>query len=343
MTTSQANDLFDNETTTHGTSNTTTDRRKMREELPRLDSNPGIRESLLPYCRLAHGDVWVDPIYGHRVGVLDSTKNTEIANLLGNTKPTLAVNDPPYNVVVGAKKTDALFQKTQAEYDIFSDYWTDAVISNMAQDASFYVWLGADYKNGFHPVPEFCIMMRNKSGWNSRNWITLRNQRGYGTQKNWMWLRQELLYYTKGNPVFQVDAEYTDIPKTLKGYYKYIDGNRTENTQRGKSDTIRAGNVWHDLQQVFYRLHENVPGCYAQKPLKAIERIVAASSKEGDPVIDVFSHSGTTLISGERLGRQVFTADIDPVYAEITIRRLEHYRRTGEVGWQCESPFSESL
>jgi hypothetical protein len=30
-----------------------------------------------------------------------------------------------------------------------------------------------------------------------------------------MAVRQELLYYTKGSPVFNVDAEYTDIPKIL--------------------------------------------------------------------------------------------------------------------------------
>ena len=41
----------------------------------------------------------------------------------------------------------------------------------------------------------------------------------------------------------------------------------TENIERGKSPNIRPGNVWVDIQQVFYRMEENVPGCYAQKPL----------------------------------------------------------------------------
>jgi site-specific DNA-methyltransferase (adenine-specific) len=35
--------------------------------------------------------------------------------------------------------------------------------------------------------------------------------------------------------------------------------------------------------------------------------------------------------------------DIDPVYAEITIRRLERYRRTGKTGWQNSHPFAEEL
>ncbi len=102
----------------------------------------------------------------------------------------------------------------------------------------------------------------------------MRNQRGYGTQKNWMAVRQELLYYTKGKPVFNIEAEYTDIPKVLRGYYKEVNGAVTENLERGKSENIRAGNVWVDVQQVFYRMDENVSGCYAQKPLKCIDRII---------------------------------------------------------------------
>ena len=68
--------------------------------------------------------------------------------------------------------------------------------------------------------------MMKDSGFNSRSFITMRNQRGYGTQKNWMSVRQELLYYTKGKLEFYINAEYTDIPKILKGYYKTVNGKK---------------------------------------------------------------------------------------------------------------------
>jgi site-specific DNA-methyltransferase (adenine-specific) len=35
--------------------------------LPRLDTSPEIRERLLPHCRLAPGEIWQDPVGGHRV------------------------------------------------------------------------------------------------------------------------------------------------------------------------------------------------------------------------------------------------------------------------------------
>jgi len=96
------------------------------------------------------------------------------------------------------------------------------------------------------------------------------------------------------------------------------------------------------LQQIFYRLEENISGCYAQKPLKAIKRIIAASSSKNQRVLDCFSHSGTTLLAAERLGRIGITFDIDPVFAELTIRRLENYRTMQRPGWQRENPFSQA-
>ncbi len=301
--------------------------------LPRLDSAPAIRKQLLPYCRLKPGEVWEDPVRGHRVGCLDATNQAQIEQLVCGSPPPLAIHDPPYNLV-------AFDERDANSFVQWCRQWIDITASVQPRDASLYIWLGADQNADFQPLPELIIMMR-ETPYRSRSWITVRNQRGYGTQKNWMAIRQELLYYTKGRPAFDVEAEYTDIPKTLRGYYKEVGQKRTENFERGKNQSIRAGNVWVDIQQVFYRMRENVSGCYAQKPIKAIERIIHASSKPGDAVMDCFAHAGTTLIGCERMGRRCQTCDIDPLYCEITIRRLERYRQHGWLGWQNSNPFEE--
>ena len=299
--------------------------------LPRLDSSPEIREQLLPYCRLRPGEIWTDDIRGHRVACLDAADHGAVRTLMAYESAQLAIHDPPYNLAVFERRSIA-------SYIEWCRRWVELTDAALSDNASLYVWLGADQNDGFQPLPDFILMMREQP-FRSRSFVTMRNQRGYGTQKNWMAVRQELLYYVKGHPNFNVDAEYTDIPKILRGYYKKVNGNLTENLERSRSDTIRAGNVWVDIQQPFYRMKENVSGCYAQKPLKSIERIVQASSAPGDLVIDFFSHSGSTLLSSEMLGRRCFTADIDPVYAEITIRRLERFRETGQTGWQNGNPF----
>lgn len=314
---------------------------KCSEKLQRLDINSEIREKIVPFCRLKYGDIWEDKVCGHRVGVLDATRFEDVNKIVVDDNTKLLINDPPYNIVVGNANTNNLFKISLQEYLEFSEKWVRNALKIMSKDASLYIWIGADYRNSFQPLADFIILMRKFNELKSKNFITLRNQRGYGTQKNWMWVRQELLNYEKGNPKFNVDAEYTDIPKILRGYYKKVNGKVTENFERSKSKYIRAGNVWVDIQQVFYRMEENVPGCYAQKPLKAIERLILSGSDENDLVVDFFSHSGTTLIAGEILKRRVYTFDIDPIFAEITIRRLERIRKTGKTGWQWQNPFPE--
>ena len=303
--------------------------------LPRLDKSEALRRSLLPHCRLKPGEVWIDGISGHRVGCLDATDRDAIQNIMAGERAVLAIHDPPYNLA-------AFRRRSIVEFINWCKQWISVTNDSLGPDASLYVWMGADQREGFQPLPDFLAMMRDTS-FSPRSLITMRNQRGYGTQKNWMAVRQELLYYIKGSPVFNVDAEYTDIPKILRGYYKKVNGRVMENLERGRSDTIRAGNVWVDIQQVFYRMEENVSGCYAQKPLKSIDRIIRASSNEGDLVIDFFSHSGTTLLAAERLNRRCHTADVDPIYAEITIRRLERFRSIGRIGWQNGHPFQDQL
>jgi len=314
---------------------------KTGERLKRLDLYKDLREKIKPLCRLKYGEMWEDPILGHKVAVMDATNSNEIMKIMKNEKAKMVVTDPPYNVAVGKANTNNLFKLKLEEYLDFSKKWIQNAISLMDDNAHLYIWIGADYRDNWQPLPDFMILMRKFKELKPKNFITMRNQRGYGTQKNWMWVRQELLYYVKGNPPFYVDAEYTEIPKILKGYYKEIKGEIRENLERSKSKFIRAGNVWVDIQQVFYRMEENVPGCYAQKPLKAIERIILSGTMEGDLIVDLFAHSGTTLIAGERLKRKVYIFDIDPVFAEITIRRLEHFRKSGKTGWQWQNPFPE--
>jgi site-specific DNA-methyltransferase (adenine-specific) len=302
--------------------------------IPRLDEDTETRETVLPFCRLSQGEVWTDPKHGHKVACLDATDRQGIHALFGVGESVLAIQDPPYNLV-------AFDRRSVDEYIAWCRSWIQTSLDSMAPDASLYVWLGADQDEGFQPLPEFMLMMREFEELRSRSLITMRNQRGYGTQKNWMAVRQECLFYIKGDPSFTV--QYTDIPKILRGYYKDVNGKRTENMERSKSENIRPGNVWVDVQQVFYRMDENVNGCYAQKPLKAIERLICASSQPEDIVIDYFGHSGTTLIAAELNNRTCYTCDIDPVYCEIMIRRLERFRSYGKLGWQNGNPFQKEL
>ena len=68
---------------------------------------------------------------------------------------------------------------------------------------------------------------------------------------------------------------------------------------------------------------EERTGFKTQKPLALLERIIKASSNEGDVVLDPFCGTGTTLVAAERLGREWVGIDLSPKAAQLVQLRLE--------------------
>lgn len=66
---------------------------------------------------------------------------------------------------------------------------------------------------------------------------------------------------------------------------------------------------WIDVADLG-KVHNESAGYATQKPTKLLERIIKASSNEGDLVCDFFGGSGTTAAVAERLGRRWITCDI---------------------------------
>ena len=59
-----------------------------------------------------------------------------------------------------------------------------------------------------------------------------------------------------------------------------------------------------------------------QKPLYLLEKILLASSKEGDVILDPFNGSGTTGVTSKKLKRKYIGIDLDEEYINLTIKRL---------------------
>ena len=83
-----------------------------------------------------------------------------------------------------------------------------------------------------------------------------------------------------------------------------------------------ATDVWDDIQPL-RSWHKERAGYPTQKPLALYERIIKASSNEGDFVLDPFCGCATTPIAAERLGRQWLGMDIWNGAHQIVLDRLE--------------------
>ena len=81
-------------------------------------------------------------------------------------------------------------------------------------------------------------------------------------------------------------------------------------------------NLWDDIEMISSQSAERL-GYPTQKPLALLERIVKASSEEGDIVLDVFCGCGTTLIVSQQLKRKWIGIDISPTACRVMADRLE--------------------
>jgi DNA modification methylase len=64
-------------------------------------------------------------------------------------------------------------------------------------------------------------------------------------------------------------------------------------------------------------------GYPTQKPLKILEKIILASSKPGDVILDAFCGCGTTLVAAQQLKRRWIGIDISPTACRVMANRLK--------------------
>jgi site-specific DNA-methyltransferase (adenine-specific) len=85
--------------------------------------------------------------------------------------------------------------------------------------------------------------------------------------------------------------------------------------------TVQA--LWTDIPPINSQAAERL-GYPTQKPKALLERIIKASSNEGDVVLDGFCGCGTTIDAAEGLHRKWIGIDISPIAISLIKRRLYH-------------------
>lgn len=84
---------------------------------------------------------------------------------------------------------------------------------------------------------------------------------------------------------------------------------------------VTVGDVWTDIDRLNQSAKERI-GYPTQKPVALLERIVTASSKPGDVVLDPFCGCGTTIEAAQRLGREWIGIDITHLAVKTIRERI---------------------
>ena len=86
---------------------------------------------------------------------------------------------------------------------------------------------------------------------------------------------------------------------------------------------VSVQDLWIDIPPINSQAIERL-GYPTQKPIVLLERILSASSNEGDIVLDPFCGCGTTIDAAQRLNRQWIGIDITFIAVDLIEKRLRH-------------------
>jgi len=115
-----------------------------------------------------------------------------------------------------------------------------------------------------------------------------------GHVRNWRYTKENMQLHHDAGKLFYTS---NGIPR-LKQYMDEMPGVPTQTLWIDKK--VQAINSWHQENEAYP----------TQKPEALLERIIAASSNDGDLVADFFMGSGTTLAVAEKLGRKWIGSDL---------------------------------
>jgi DNA modification methylase len=104
-------------------------------------------------------------------------------------------------------------------------------------------------------------------------------------------------------------------------YKRYLD--------EGKG--VPTGDVWTDIGPLQGQAAEKL-GYPTQKPLALLERIISASSKPGDIVLDPFCGCGTAVAAAQKLGRKWIGIDVTYLSIAVMKKRMQdHFPELGKI------------
>ncbi|MBC7783047.1 MAG: site-specific DNA-methyltransferase [Burkholderiales bacterium] len=255
----------------------------------------------------------------------------DLLNSLPEAWVDLVFADPPFNI--GYLYRGYNDKKSDEDYLAFSEAWMAAVYRALKPGGSFYLAIGDEF------AADLCVIARRKLGFHMRNWIIWHYTFGQQTKKMFAKSHTHILYFTKEKPV----AGLTNITFNADAVRVASARQTTYGDNRANPKGKLPDDTW------FLRPQETAPHAYfepgcdtwnisrvcgtfaeregwhgCQMPIGVLDRIIKASSNEGDIVLDPFNGSGTTCVSASLLGRRFVGIDQGAEYVAYARKRIEH-------------------
>lgn len=242
----------------------------------------------------------------------------DFLNEVENETVDLAIIDPPYNL-------------SQGDWDSFNNHdafmkftkkYLDLTFAKLKQNGSLYV-----FNTAFNSA--YILSHLTNLGMEYRNWIIRYKKDGFNSsKKKYVNSQETILYFSKSKKdiVFNYDeirepylSESRIAAAKSKGIIK--NGKRWYPNPKGKlcTDVWEFASVRHTNKKAGKTVKQAHP---TPKPEKMIERMIKASSNEGDLILDLFSGTGTTAFVAKQLNRHFIGCENNADYLKIIKERL---------------------
>ncbi|TRZ51348.1 site-specific DNA-methyltransferase [bacterium] len=220
--------------------------------------------------------------------------------------------DPPYNLNKDFGNNQFRAKKND-DYESIFEEWLLLVMPTLKKTASVYVC--CDWKSSpmIFNVLDKHLKVRNR--------ITWEREKGRGALSNWKNCSEDIWFATLTDDyTFNVDAVKLK-KKVIAPYKENGVAKDWEEEEDGKFRLTHPSNLWTDITIPFWSMPENTDHP-TQKPEKLVAKIILASTREGDVILDPFLGSGTTSVVAKKLNRKYVGIEMNGEYCCLAEKRL---------------------
>ena len=242
-------------------------------------------------------------IHGNAIEALQKKINDNSINLI--------FADPPYNIGKNFNGYKDKWDKDE-HYLEWCYQWFELCIKKLKPNGSLYVMTSTQFMPYFDMFLSKRLEILSRIVWHY-------DSSGVQAKKYYGSMYEPILFAVKDKTNYTFNANDILVDAKTGSKRRLIDY-RKNPPQVYNTEKV-PGNVW-EFARVRYRMdeYENHP---TQKPITLLERIIKASSNEGDTVLDPFSGTFTTSFVAKNLGRNSIGIELQEDYIKIGLRRLQ--------------------
>lgn len=226
---------------------------------------------------------------------------------------SLIIIDPPYNL----DKNFHGLKFSSMKSDVFEDYlrsWFYKVCDKLKPNGSLYMCGDWKCSSSMQRVIEEKLTIINR--------ITWQREKGRGAKTNWKNGMEDIWFAVKNKNDYYFDVESVKMKRKVIAPYR-TEGKPKDwcETEDGNFRITYPSNFWDDISIPFWSMPENTDHP-TQKPEKLYAKLILASSKEGDYILDPFLGSGTSAVVARKLNRHFCGIEINKEYCLWGAKRL---------------------